>query len=110
MSPEDIGCDHKELQRQLVPVLSRNVVPAGDDMNTWIEQLVHECRERVGLVLPFEDHEREFLVRVNEQGEIAPELLTGDSDLASRIKQHPQLLWKAMHVRQHESRSRGGVN
>jgi len=101
VSPEDIGCDHKELQRQLVPVLSRDVVPAGDDMNTWIDQLVQECRERVGLVLPFEDHEREFLVRVNEQGEIAPELLTGDDNLAARIRQHPQLLWKVKHVREH---------
>jgi len=54
--------------------------------------LVQECRERVGLVLPFEDHEREFLVRENEKGEIAPELLTGDSALVSRIKQHPQLM------------------
>ena len=74
VSPEDIGCDHKELQRQLVPVLSRDVVPIGDEMNAWIEQLVQECRERVGLVLPFEDHEREFLDRVNEQGEISSAL------------------------------------
>lgn len=84
-----------------MPVLSRDVVPAGDDTNRWIEQLVHECRERVGLVLPFEDHEREFLLRVNEQGEIAPELLTGDDELAANIRQHPQLLWKVKHVREH---------
>jgi len=100
VSPEDISCDHKEFQRQLVPVLGRDVVPAGDDTNRWIGQLVHECRERVGLVLPFEDHEREFLVRVNEQGEITPELLTGDDELATRIQQHPQLLWKVKHVRE----------
>lgn len=101
MSPEDIGCDHKELQRQLVPVLSRDIVPAGDEMNAWIEQLVHECRERVGLVLPFEGHELEFLVRVNEQGKISPKLLIGDDELAARIRQHPQLLWKVKHVRAH---------
>ena len=41
---------------------------------------------RLGLVLPFDDHEREFLVRVIEQGEIAPELLTGDDELAARIR------------------------
>ena len=56
---------------------------------------------RLGLVLPFDDHEREFLVRVIEQGEIAPELLTGDDELAARIRQHPQLLWKVKHVRAH---------
>ena len=83
-------------------MLSRNLIPAGDDRDAWIEQLVQECRERVGLVLPFEDHECEFLLRVNEQGEIAPELLTGDDELASRIRQHPQLLWKVKHVREHK--------
>ncbi len=101
VSSEDIRCDHKELRQQLVPVLRRDVVPAGDDMNAWIEKLVQECRERVGQVLPFEDDEREFLVRVNEQGEITPELLTGDDELAARIRQHPQLLWKVKHVREH---------
>ncbi|MCH8072601.1 MAG: nucleotidyl transferase AbiEii/AbiGii toxin family protein [Proteobacteria bacterium] len=101
VSPGDISCDHTELQRQLVPVLSRDVVPAGNDTHRWIEQLVYECRKRVGLVLPFEDHEREFLVQVNEQGIIAPERLTGDGELATRIRQHPQLQWKVKHVREH---------
>ena len=101
VSPEDIACDHKEFQRQLVPVLRRDIVPATDDTNRWIEQLIHECRQRVGLVLPFKDHEREFLVRVNEQGEIAPELLTENDELAARIRQHPQLLWKVKHIWEH---------
>jgi len=105
VSAEDIGYNPKELQRQLVPVLSRDVVPTGEDTHRWIEQLVHECRERVGLVLPFEDREREFLLRVNEQGEIAPELLTGDDELAARIRQHPQLQWKVKHVREHRGLS-----
>lgn len=101
VSSEDIRCDHKELRQQLMPVLRRDVVPTGDDMDTWIEQLVHACCERVGQVLPFQDHEREFLMRVNEQGEIAPELLTDDDELATRIRQHPQLLWKVKNVREH---------
>lgn len=101
VSPEDIGCDHRELQRQLVPVLRRDVVPTGDDLSAWIEQLVHECRDRVGLVLPLKDHEREFLARVNKRGEITPELLTDDAELAARIRQHPHLLWKVKNVRGH---------
>lgn len=94
-STDEIGCDHKGLRRQLIPVLHREEVPERDEMDHWIERLVVECRERLSLVLPFEDHEHEFLERVNEYGEIVPELLTGDSDLAGRISQHPQLLWKA---------------
>ena len=43
----------------------------------------------------------------NEQGEIAPDLLTGDDELAARIRQHPQLLWKAKHVREHGGLSLG---
>ncbi|MEW8410635.1 MAG: nucleotidyl transferase AbiEii/AbiGii toxin family protein [Candidatus Thiodiazotropha sp.] len=101
VSPEDIRCDHKELQRQLVPVLHRDVVPVGDDMDTWTEQMVNECRERVGQILPFEDHEREFLEQVNEQGEISPKILTEDDELVERIRQHPQFLWKVKHVREH---------
>jgi predicted nucleotidyltransferase component of viral defense system len=33
VSPEAIRCDYKKLQQQLVPVLRRDVVPAGDDMD-----------------------------------------------------------------------------
>ncbi len=102
VSAEDIGYDPNELQRQLVPVLSRDVIPAGEDTHSWIERLVHECRERIGLILPFEDREREFLVQVNENGKIAPELLTEDDELATRIRQHPQLLWKVKHVREYK--------
>ena len=73
-------------------------------MNDWIERLVSECRDRLSLVLPFEKHELEFLERVLERGEIVPELLTGDEELAARIRQHPQLLWKVRHVREHRGR------
>ena len=101
VSPEDIGCDPQEFRRQLAPSLRRDVVPTKKDMDAWIEQLVRECRDRAGLVLPLEDHEHEFLARVNEQGTIAPELLTGDEELAARIRQHPHLLWKSRNVRKH---------
>ena len=101
VSPGDIGCDPQEFQRKLVPVLRRDIVPTKKDMGAWIEQLVRECRDRVGVVLPLEDHEHEFLSRVNEQGTIAPELLTGDEELAARIRQHPHLLWKSKNVRKH---------
>ncbi len=76
-------------------------MPGRKGLSTWMDRLVDECRERLAMVLPFEAHEREFLERVLERGEIVPELLTDDSDLAERIRQHPQLRWKALNVREH---------
>lgn len=91
----------RELKQQLIPVLHSDAVPASGEVNEWAERLVAECRDRLSLVLPFEQHERDFLERVLEHGEIVPELLTGDEELATRIRRHPQLLWKAEHVRKH---------
>lgn len=107
ISPDDISCDQRELRRQLIPVLHRDSVPASGEVNEWMERLVTECRDRLSLVLPFEQDERDFLEGVLERGEIIPELLTGDEDLAARIRQHPQLLWKVKHVREHKGLLRG---
>jgi hypothetical protein len=57
-------------------------------------------------VLPFESHELEFLTRLNERGEIAPELITDEAELQSVIRSHPGLLWKAINVREYRGRSR----
>lgn len=101
VSPADIRCDYRELQQQLLPVLREDAVPEREALGAWIDRLVDECRERLAMVLPFEDHEREFLERVLERGEIVPELLTDDNELAERIRQHPQLQWKALNIRKH---------
>ncbi len=101
LSPDDIRCDQRELQQQLIPVLRGDAVLEPGEMSIWMERLVSECRDRLSLVLPFEKHERDFLDQVLDRGEIVPELLTGDDELAARIRQHPQLLWKVKHVREH---------
>lgn len=102
LSPDDIRCDQSELQQQLIPVLRGDAAPVSGEMNDWMERLISECRDRLSLVLPFEKHERDFLGRVLDRGEIVPELLTGNHELAARIRQHPQLLWKVKHVREHK--------
>ncbi len=50
-------------------------------------------------MLPFTGPEREFIGRVGDRGEIAPELLTTDQALQDRIRRHPALAWKAQSVR-----------
>jgi hypothetical protein len=49
--------------------------------------------------LPLQAHEIDFMTRLNESGEIAPECLTGDEEMQAIIRSHPALLWKAMNVR-----------
>lgn len=102
LSPDDIRYDQRELQQQLIPVLRGDAVPVSGEINDWMERLVSECRDRLSLVLPFERHERDFLDQVLDRGKIVPELLTGDDELAARIRHHPQLLWKVKHVREHK--------
>jgi hypothetical protein len=45
--------------------------------------------------------EIEFLDRLNDLGEITPELLTAEPDMQQRLRDHPGLRWKALNVRKH---------
>ena len=48
------------------------------DVGRWTGKLIDETRSLLGAVLPLADHEREFLERLNGQGEIEPSLLTAE--------------------------------
>ena len=63
-----------------------------------------ECRERLSVVLPYADQEKEFLDRLLDFGEMRADLLTDDADLSRRIASHPLLQWKAFNVRSHRGR------
>jgi hypothetical protein len=67
----------------------------------WGEQLVSECRDLLGKVLPLTAEEQEFIARLNDRGEIAPELLTSDLTMQATIREHPALCWKTLNVRQY---------
>lgn len=45
-------------------------------------------------MLPFQEHEIEFLSRAQQEGEIRPDLITNDGALCERIMQHPLLQWR----------------
>ena len=60
-----------------------------------------ECRGLLEKVLPLTAEEQEFIERLNDRGDIAPELLTNDPVMQARIREHPALHWKALNVRQH---------
>jgi len=97
---DDVGYDHRELENELIPVVRAESYAkrkAGD----WAESMIAECRDRLGAVLPMAANEIAFLDRILDQGEIEPELLTTDGEMADRIRIHPLLQWKAVNVRKH---------
>ena len=102
---DDVGFEQRELEDQLTPVLSRDAlerVRGGE--RAWAQRLIDECRAALSVVLPLADAERQFLDRLLDEGEVRPDLLTSDGELAARISSHPMLQWKAVNVRKHRGR------
>ena len=108
VSSADVKVGANEVQTELVPMLRSDLAPARGNVAEWADNLVAECRERLSVLLPLKEAEIEFLRRLNDQGDIAPELLTGDVGLQETIRLHPGLLWKALNVRKHRGLGDGG--
>ncbi len=89
------------IKHALIPLLRRDFVVDTDQTAGFASRLVEECHRALEIVLPLSNAELEFLDRLLEYGEIRPDLLTSDEELAARIRCHPLLEWKALNVRQH---------
>jgi len=98
---DDIGCNPRELENQLLPVLSTKVRESLQP--GWAEQMVETCRDRLSGLVQISPNEADFLNRLLDHGEIVPSLLTEDEEMASRIQEHPLLLWKALNVQRRRS-------
>jgi hypothetical protein len=103
VSLDDVNFDTRELESRLVPVLSEALTD-GSDLEEWTDTLVSECRQSLSGLLPLNDREMEFLAKINELGQIAPDLLTADRSMQEKITRHPLLKWKAQNVREYISR------
>jgi Nucleotidyl transferase AbiEii toxin, Type IV TA system len=101
VSLTNVTADPVDMDRQLLPMLRSDLAPPRDELARWAESVVVECRRLLQILLPLNERELEFLTRLSEGGEIAPELLTPDPALQSIIARHPALLWKARKVRRH---------
>jgi hypothetical protein len=106
VTPADVVLDPNEVQTALVPMLRADRAPARHEIAAWAKKLVTECRERLSLVLPLSEHELEFLRRLNDEGEIVPELITADSGIQAILHTHPGLKWKVQNVRKHHGLDR----
>jgi predicted nucleotidyltransferase component of viral defense system len=100
VTADNITCNFKQLEQELIPVVRAEVMTQMK-AEDWAERLVAECQAELGRVLPFNDAEMEFLDRILDHGEIHPDLLTDDADMAQRIAAQPLLNWKALNVRKH---------
>ena len=89
-------------------MLRADLAPARREVAAWAARLVTECRERLFLVLPLREQEQEFLRRLNDQGEISPELLTTDPAMQTVVREHPGLRWKSLNVRLHHGLDSAG--
>ncbi|MGQ0506812.1 MAG: nucleotidyl transferase AbiEii/AbiGii toxin family protein [Myxococcaceae bacterium] len=105
VSVDDVKIDLTELRSQLLPTLRTATVPGPKELAAWGAELVSECRNLLAVVLPLTASEREFIERLNDRGEIAPELLTADAAMEAALREHPALRWKALNVKKH----RGGT-
>ncbi len=92
-----------DVDQQLVPMFRADVRPAKADLRAWTNTLVAETRELMRAVLPLRDREREFLERLNGNGDVVPELLTEDAVLREALRGHPGLAWKALNARSHRT-------
>ncbi len=101
LSVDMAGTNPKEVDRQLVPMLRGGLAPGRTELEAWTLRLVAECRDLLRAVLPLEEHELAFLTRLNDGGEIVPQLLTDDPTEQRIISSQPGLLWKALNVRKH---------
>jgi predicted nucleotidyltransferase component of viral defense system len=103
VSPIDVKADVNEVKMELLPMLRSDRAPARESLPAWTDNLVAECRDLLSALLPLTDDEMEFVGRLNDAGEIVPELIATDPGMQATIREHPGLTWKALNVR----RSRG---
>jgi predicted nucleotidyltransferase component of viral defense system len=95
---EDIKVDARDVERQLIPMLRADFAPARADISSWSKSLLNDCRDRLSSFLPLQPPEIDFLTRLNDHGEIVPELLSRDRGMQAVIRSHPGLKWKAQNV------------
>ncbi len=103
---EDIQVDATEVDRHLRPMLRVGTVPTRNDLAPWVKKLVADAQLLVSRLLPLSANEYEFIERLNNAGEIRPDLLTSDPEMQQLIVCHPALLWKAKNVRDYQARDR----
>jgi len=98
VSADAVRLNPEDVVRQLLPTLHAGAGVNRGDPAAWARDLLDECRQRLSVVLPLRTEEHEFLILLNDRGEIVPDLLTSDEAMKATIREHPALLWKARNA------------
>lgn len=98
ISVDKISFELKDLSNKLIPVLRQSVVSSGrlSGLEQWAKQITADTRRAFQKILPFTNNEKEFLSKLQEQGEINPRLICSDMVICDRISNHPALNWKIL--------------
>ncbi len=99
--PDTSPVSAKAVREELLPLLRAEARPLDGDPDRLAGQLTQVRRTVASTLLAWRKNEREFLDRIIEKGELAPDLLTNDPALRERVAAQPMLRWKALHVRRH---------
>lgn len=91
-----------DIRDKLIPVLKSSEAPNPNfkKVEKWANTLVDGCKKGLGLVLPFQENEIEFLNRLQQYGEIKAELVSDDGYFCERILQHPLLHWRVKQAKE----------
>lgn len=98
---DNINFDVEDIRNKLIPVLQKTHFTAASQtaVKKWAEQLVEECREALKAILPFNEAEQEFLIKLNEEGILTPQLICTEDAIIERIILHPLLQWKITKIK-----------
>ena len=93
----------RQLRSALTTTDAQRTRPIGAD--AFLAELQAKAAPAQRMVVPLNPTEVEFLDRLLDHGDIAPELLTADPALQQRIASELWLTWKAINVRDHNARA-----
>lgn len=96
---DELKFNTQQFKQELIETLPHGSVK--ETPQSYLDRLRNGCQEKLNAVLPFLSDEQEFLISVNKQGEIKPELLDGSPEWQTIVHQHPMLQWKVFNVRKH---------
>lgn len=87
--------EFKEINHQLLPMLSTHYLSQIGNKNAWIDTMYKTVQNFLELLFPLRKNELEFLNALLTHGEVRPEILTTNLQLQNNIKMHPAILWNA---------------
>ncbi|NJM35950.1 MAG: nucleotidyl transferase AbiEii/AbiGii toxin family protein [Rhodomicrobium sp.] len=99
VSIDAIKGDPRELRQKLLICLPRGYFGGGRAVESWIDETVALCRERLAFLFDWTAEEKEFFDNLLDRGEVNAHLLAAPPEVRERIAAMPMLAWKRQNVR-----------